>query len=50
METEGERYIFVQKQSGLTKKDFAESLGLSKSMGFQFVLKLIKETLQLNKY
>jgi SOS-response transcriptional repressor LexA len=47
METEGERYIFVQKQSGLTKKDFAESLGLSKSMGFQIATGRLKPSRQV---
>jgi phage repressor protein C with HTH and peptisase S24 domain len=42
METEGERYTFIQKQSGLTKKDFAGSLGLSKSMGFQIATGRLK--------
>jgi SOS-response transcriptional repressor LexA len=35
MQTEAERFNFIQKESGLNKKDFAASLGLSKAMGFQ---------------
>jgi len=35
MENEGERYLFVQKSSGLNKSDFAASLGLSKAYGYQ---------------
>jgi phage repressor protein C with HTH and peptisase S24 domain len=31
--TEAERYCFVQEKSGLSKKDFAESLGIFKSTG-----------------
>jgi len=34
MENEGERYLFVQKSSGLNKTDFAASLGLSKAYGY----------------
>ena len=34
MKTEGDRFNFIQEQSGLSKKDFAESLGLSKSHGY----------------
>jgi SOS-response transcriptional repressor LexA len=30
-----ERYRFIREKSGLSKKDFAESLGLSMNMGFQ---------------
>jgi SOS-response transcriptional repressor LexA len=33
--SEAERYNFIREQSGLSKKDFAESLGLSMNMGFQ---------------
>jgi phage repressor protein C with HTH and peptisase S24 domain len=33
MENEGERYLFVQEKSGLTKAAFAESLGISRSHG-----------------
>ena len=33
-ECESERFNFIQSQSGLSKKDFAESLGLSKSHGY----------------
>jgi phage repressor protein C with HTH and peptisase S24 domain len=32
---EAERYSFIREKSGLSKKDFAESLGLSMAMGFQ---------------
>jgi phage repressor protein C with HTH and peptisase S24 domain len=35
MENEGERYLFVQKSSGLNKSDFAASLGISKAYGYQ---------------
>ena len=35
MGSEAERYGFIREQSGLSKKDFAESLGLSMAMGFQ---------------
>jgi SOS-response transcriptional repressor LexA len=34
-ENEFERYNYIQEKSGLTKRGFAESLGLSKSHGFQ---------------
>ncbi|MDR1803795.1 MAG: helix-turn-helix domain-containing protein [Treponema sp.] len=33
MKTEAERFNFVQKMSGLSKKEFSESLGISKSYG-----------------
>jgi SOS-response transcriptional repressor LexA len=33
METEAERYNYIQQQSGLSKKDFAASIGLIKSHG-----------------
>jgi len=35
MANEAERYIFILEKSGLSKKDFAESLGLSLSMNYQ---------------
>jgi SOS-response transcriptional repressor LexA len=35
MENEAKRYNFIREKAGLSKKDFAESLGLSMSMGFQ---------------
>jgi SOS-response transcriptional repressor LexA len=35
MDTEIERFNFIQKRSGLSKKDFAESLGMSKAHGFR---------------
>jgi len=35
MKNEAERYIFVQKSSGLNKSDFAASLGLSRAYGYQ---------------
>jgi SOS-response transcriptional repressor LexA len=34
MDTELDRYNFIQEKSGLSKKDFAESLGMSKAHGF----------------
>jgi SOS-response transcriptional repressor LexA len=37
MENEIERYNFIQKKSGLSKKEFAESLGLSMSMNSQIL-------------
>jgi SOS-response transcriptional repressor LexA len=48
MENERERFNFIQKNTGLTKKDFAESLGISKAMGYQIsrgMLKPSRETL-----
>jgi phage repressor protein C with HTH and peptisase S24 domain len=42
METEANRYNFVQQASGLSKKDFAESLGISKAMGYQISIGIIK--------
>lgn len=33
MQTEAERYAYVQEKSGLKKKDFANSLGLGKEQG-----------------
>ena len=35
MVKEAERYNFIRKKSGLSKKDFAETLGLSFSMNYQ---------------
>ena len=46
---EAERYIFIREKSGLSKKDFAESLGLSLSMNYQISsgrLKLPRELLE----
>jgi len=42
METEADRYSIVQQGSGLSKKDFAESLGISKAMGYQIANGLLK--------
>lgn len=42
MKTEANRYNFVQQASGLSKKDFAESLGISKAMGYQISMGLLK--------
>jgi SOS-response transcriptional repressor LexA len=33
VQTEAEKYAIIQERSGLSKKDFAESLGLSKEQG-----------------
>jgi SOS-response transcriptional repressor LexA len=35
MDTETKRYNFIQEQSGLSKKDFAATLGMTKAHGFQ---------------
>ena len=35
MGNEADRYNIIQKASGLSKKEFAESIGLSKAMGYQ---------------
>jgi SOS-response transcriptional repressor LexA len=35
MDTETERYNFIQEQSGLSKKDFAATLGMTKAHGFR---------------
>ena len=46
---EAERYNFIREKSGLSKKDFAESLGLSLSMNYQISsgrLKLPRELLE----
>ena len=42
METEADRYLTIQAGSGLSKKDFAESLGISKAMGYQISTGLLK--------
>jgi len=42
LETEKDRYNLLQQASGLSKKDFAESLGLSKAMGYQISIGLLK--------
>jgi len=42
METEADRYNLIQQGSGLSKKDFAESLGISKAMGYQISTGLLK--------
>jgi len=42
METEADRFNIVQSESGLSKKDFAESLGISKAMGYQISTGLLK--------
>ena len=42
MESEADRYNFIQQGSGLSKKDFAESLGLSKAMGYQISSGMLK--------
>ena len=47
METEADRYNLVQQTSGLSKKDFAESLGLSKAMGYQVSTGLLKPSREL---
>jgi len=41
-ETESDRYKLIQEASGLSKKDFAESLGLSKAMGYQISMGMLK--------
>ena len=49
MGSEAERYNFIREKSGLSKKDFAESLGLSLSMNYQIAsgrLKLPRELLE----
>jgi phage repressor protein C with HTH and peptisase S24 domain len=48
VKTEAERYAYIQEKSGLSKKDFATSLGLAKSQGSlmsQGKLKASRETL-----
>jgi SOS-response transcriptional repressor LexA len=47
MENEAKRYIFIREKSGLSKKDFAESLGLSMSMGFQLSTGRLKPSREL---
>jgi SOS-response transcriptional repressor LexA len=50
MDTETKRYNFIQEQSGLSKKDFAETLGMTKAHGFRVSaghLKPSRETLAL---
>jgi SOS-response transcriptional repressor LexA len=42
MDTEGKRYEFIREKVGLSKKDFAESLSLSMSMGSQISSGLLK--------
>jgi len=42
METEADRYNILQQGSGLSKKDFAESLGISKAMGYQLSTGMLK--------
>ena len=42
MKTEADRYNLVQHGSRLSKKDFAESLGISKAMGYQLSIGLLK--------
>jgi transcriptional regulator with XRE-family HTH domain len=42
MGNEAERYNFIRHKSGLTAKAFAESLGLSKAMGYQISRGLLK--------
>ena len=49
MGSEAERYNFLREKSGLSKKDFAESLGLSLSMNYQIStgrLRLPRELLE----
>ena len=41
-ENEANRYNLVQMSSGLSKKDFAESIGISKAMGYQISTGIIK--------
>jgi SOS-response transcriptional repressor LexA len=42
MVSETERYNFIQEKSGLSKKDFAESLGMSKAHGFRVAVGQLK--------
>ena len=42
MQTEADRYNIVQQASRLSKKEFAESLGISKAMGYQISTGLLK--------
>jgi transcriptional regulator with XRE-family HTH domain len=47
MDSEGKRYEFIRQKVGLSKKDFAESLGLSMSMGFKIASGLLKPSRNL---
>jgi SOS-response transcriptional repressor LexA len=47
MNREGTRYEFIREKVGLSKKDFAKSLGLSMSMGSQIASNLIKPSRSL---
>jgi SOS-response transcriptional repressor LexA len=50
MDTETKRYNFIQEQSGLSKKNFAETLGMTKAHGFRVSaghIKPSRETLTL---
>jgi phage repressor protein C with HTH and peptisase S24 domain len=47
MGTEGERYEFIREKIGLSKKDFAESLGLSMSMGSQIASGIVRPSRNL---
>jgi transcriptional regulator with XRE-family HTH domain len=47
MDSEGKRYKFIRGKIGLSKKDFAESFGLSMSMGSQIASSLIKPSRSL---
>jgi len=42
VETEADRYAILQQGSGLSKKDFAESVGISKAMGYQIAAGMLK--------
>ena len=42
MANEADRYNIIQQGSGLSKKGFAESLGLSKAMGYQISTGMLK--------
>lgn len=47
MDSEGKRYEFIWEKAGLSKKDFAESLGLSMSTGSQITSGLLKSSQSL---
>ncbi|GHV11419.1 hypothetical protein FACS189491_02650 [Spirochaetia bacterium] len=47
MDNEGKRYDFIREMAGLSKKDFAESLGFSMSMGSQISSGLVKPSRSL---
>ena len=47
MDTEANRFNLIQQTSGLSKKDFAESLGLSKAMGYQISTGMLKPSRDL---